>query len=74
MLLNEDLRLQKLENLELTKLVKEQNEQLNLFHNREKIAKIANSAVGEDVDKKELKQKLNQYIKLVDECISRLSA
>ena len=71
-LLKEELRLQKLENLELTKLVKEQNEQLNDFNNRDKIAKLVDRVASDEEERKELKSKINQYIRLIDECLARL--
>lgn len=67
-----ELQLQQMENFELTKLVKEQNEQLTHFHNREKITKLVDAVVSESDDKKELRSRINQYIKLIDECIARL--
>ena len=68
-----ELRQQQSENEDLLKLVKEQNEQLQNFHNQEKIAKIVEGAVGEGVDKRELKKQINQYIKKIDECIGHLN-
>ena len=53
------------------------NEQLKSFQNQDKITKIARSAVDEsaksDEGNRELKLKINEYIKEIDKCILHLS-
>lgn len=55
----------------------ELNEQLKSFQNQDKITKIARSAVDENAKSeeknRELKLKINEYIKEIDRCILHLS-
>jgi chromosome segregation ATPase len=61
------------ENLEMKKLLKAKDEQLDGFRNKITINKIAHSVTAEDGESAELKQKLSEYIKKIDLCITHLS-
>jgi hypothetical protein len=70
---NEELRIIKEENVQLHKIIHNQNEQLKSFQNQEKITKIVSSVAEEEGKNKELKLKINEYIKEIDRCIAHLS-
>ncbi len=61
------------ENGEMKKLLKSKEEQIDGFKNKVTINKIASSVTVEDDESAELKQKLSEYIKKIDLCISHLS-
>lgn len=61
------------ENGEMKNLLKAKEEQIDGFKNKVTINKIASSVTVEDDDSAELKQKLSEYIKKIDLCISHLS-
>lgn len=73
-LTKEELRLVKEENQELMDLIKEKEDIIHDFQNREKINKIVSHVADEGGEKiTELKQKINEYIKEIDRCIAHLS-
>ena len=73
-LTKEELRHVKEENQELMNLIKEKEDVIHDFQNREKINKIVSHVADEGGEKiTELKQKINEYIKEIDRCIAHLS-
>jgi hypothetical protein len=71
--LNEELKGLKLENQELKAAVKIRDEQLSNFKNQIKITKIVDSINPEDGSVSELKRKVDEYIREIDQCIAHLS-
>ena len=71
--LNEELKSLKTENQELKAAVKIRDEQLFNFKNQIKITKIAESINPEDGSISELKRKVDEYIREIDQCIAHLS-
>lgn len=74
-LTKKELRLAKEENEELMNLIKEKEDIIHDFQNREKINKIVSHVSNEGGGEKitELKQKINEYIKEIDRCVAHLS-
>jgi hypothetical protein len=71
--LNDELKSLKSENLELKSAVKVRDEQLSHFKNQIKITKIVDSIHPEDGSVSELKRKVDEYIREIDQCIAHLS-
>lgn len=71
--LNEELKGLKIENQELKSAVKVRDEQLADFKNQIKITKIVDSINPEDGSVSELKRKVDEYIREIDQCIAHLS-
>jgi hypothetical protein len=71
--LNEELKSLKKENQELKAAVKVRDEQLFNFKNQIKITKIVDSINPEDGSVSELKRKVDEYIREIDQCIAHLS-
>lgn len=71
--LKEELKSLKIENQELKSAVKVRDEQLFNFKNQIKITKIADSINPEDGSISELKKKVDEYIREIDQCIAHLS-
>ena len=71
--LKEELKSLKIENQELRSAVKVRDEQLFNFKNQIKITKIADSINPEDGSISELKRKVDEYIREIDQCIAHLS-
>jgi hypothetical protein len=71
--LNEELKSLKIENQELKAAVKIRDEQLFNFKNQIKITKIVDSINPEDGSVSELKRKVDEYIREIDQCIAHLS-
>jgi hypothetical protein len=71
--LNEELKSLKTENQELKAAVKIRDEQLFNFKNQIKITKIVDSINPEDGSVSELKRKVDEYIREIDQCIAHLS-
>ena len=71
--LKEELKSLKIENQELKSAVKVRDEQLFNFKNQIKITKIADSINPEDGSISELKKKVDDYIREIDQCIAHLS-
>ena len=61
------------ENSGLKEHLKQKDEQIGHFQNRNKISKIAEHIGAEARDTAGLKTKINQYIKEIDKCILHLS-
>ena len=63
----------KIENQELKSLLTSKDQQISDFHNKKKITTIVDSiSVGES-EATEVKNKIDDYIKEIDRCISQLS-
>ncbi len=71
--LNDQLKSIKNENHELKSAVKVRDEQLSHFKNQIKITKIVDSINPEDGSVSELKRKVDEYIREIDQCIAHLS-
>ena len=71
--LSEELKGLKKENQELKAAVKIRDEQLFNFKNQIKITKIVDSINPEDGSVSELKRKVDEYIREIDQCIAHLS-
>lgn len=71
--LKDELRSLKSENQELRSRIKVRDEQLSNFKNQIKITKIADSLNPEDEGVSELKRKVDEYIREIDQCIAHLS-
>jgi hypothetical protein len=69
----EELKGLKKENQELKAAVKVRDEQLFNFKNQIKITKIVDSINPEDGSVSELKRKVDEYIREIDQCIAHLS-
>jgi rRNA-processing protein FCF1 len=69
----EELKNLKKENQELKAAVKARDEQLSNFKNQIKITKIVDSINPEDGSVSELKRKVDEYIREIDQCIAHLS-
>lgn len=61
------------ENLNLKKIIKKQNQELNNFQNKENFNKLVTSIVVGTESATEIKKKLNKYIEDIDKCINYLS-
>lgn len=59
--------------LSLKKNLVHKDEELEHFHNKDKISKIVNGVGAEESNSSELGEMLNEYIKEVDKCIAQLS-
>jgi threonyl-tRNA synthetase len=71
--LQEEMKNLKKENQELKAAVKARDEQLSNFKNQIKITKIVDSINPEDGSVSELKRKVDEYIREIDQCIAHLS-
>jgi predicted nucleic acid-binding Zn-ribbon protein len=71
--LKEEVKSLKNENLELRESIKQRDEQLDNFTNQIKITKIVNRLNPEDGTTSELKKKVDEYIREIDQCIAHLS-
>ncbi|MFN6947010.1 MAG: hypothetical protein ACK4ND_18855 [Cytophagaceae bacterium] len=60
-------------NINLRQEVFSLNEDLKNFHNQDKISKIVSSVKDDSQNVSELKIKLNEYIKEIDNCIAHLN-
>jgi hypothetical protein len=69
----DELKNLKKENHELKAAVKARDEQLSNFKNQIKITKIVDSINPEDGSVSELKRKVDEYIREIDQCIAHLS-
>ena len=61
------------ENKKLKSLLEEQNEKLNDFQYKAKISKIVQYLAVEDLSAEELRTKIDEYIKEIDNCLAYLS-
>jgi hypothetical protein len=61
------------ENRQLEGLVKSKEKQLNDFQNKYKISTIVDRINVGDEEIREVKEKINDYIKEIDRCIHRMS-
>ncbi|MEX2232295.1 MAG: hypothetical protein WD824_09050 [Cyclobacteriaceae bacterium] len=71
--LKEEIKTLKNENHELKTAVKIRDEQIEGFHNQQKITKIVDNLHPEDGSVSELKKKVDEYIREIDKCIAHLS-
>jgi hypothetical protein len=71
--LKDELKSLKIENQELKAAVKIRDEQLFNFKNQIKITKIVDSINPENESASELKRKVDEYIREIDQCIAHLS-
>ncbi len=71
--LKEEVKSLKNENQDLRLSVKLRDEQLDNFTNQIKITKIVNRLNPEDGSTSELKKKVDEYIREIDQCIAHLS-
>ena len=71
--LKDEVKSLKNENLELKQSVRQRDEQLDNFTNQIKITKIVNRLNPEEGNGSELKKKVDEYIREIDECIAHLS-
>jgi uncharacterized coiled-coil DUF342 family protein len=71
--LKEELKALKTENNDLKSAVRARDEQLTGFHNQLKITKIVDNIHPEDGSVSELKKKVDEYIREIDQCIAHLS-
>jgi hypothetical protein len=71
--LKDELKSLKTENQELKSAIKGRDEQLYHFKNQIKITKIVDSINPEDESVSELKRKVDEYIREIDQCIAHLS-
>jgi len=61
------------QNLELKNIIENQKNTILILEERNKIIKLAESLSNSKTDIHELKKKVNEYIKEIDECIRLLS-
>lgn len=61
------------QNLELKNSIENQKKSILILEERNKIIKLAESLSNSKSDIQELKKKVNEYIKEIDECIRLLS-
>jgi predicted nucleic acid-binding Zn-ribbon protein len=71
--LKEEVKSLKNENQSLRDSVKLRDEQLDNFTNQIKITKIVNRINPEEGGNSELKKKVDEYIREIDQCIAHLS-
>jgi|SRR5690242_14388785 regulator of replication initiation timing len=71
--LKDEVKSLKTENLELRQSIKLRDDQLDNFTNQIKITKIVNRLNPEDGTSSELKKKVDEYIREIDQCIAHLS-
>ena len=71
--LKDEVKFLKNENQELRQSIKLRDEQLDNFTNQIKITKIVNRLTPEDGTTSELKKKVDEYIREIDQCIAHLS-
>jgi len=71
--LKEEVKSLKNENQELRQSIRLRDEQLDNFTNQIKITKIVNRFNPEDGSTSELKKKVDEYIREIDQCIAHLS-
>ena len=71
--LKEEVKSLKNENSELRASISQRDEQLDNFTNQIKITKIVNRLNPEDGTTSELKKKVDEYIREIDQCIAHLS-
>ena len=60
------------ENAFLKSLIKNREEEIKNFQNRDKISKIVTTLADDTHRKAELKLKINEYIREIDKCIAYL--
>lgn len=72
-MLKEELLFLKRENTELKQVIKQKDESLNSFQNQFKINKLVNTIGTGGKDTSELKEKIDDYIKEIDNCIVQLT-
>ncbi|MES2730814.1 MAG: hypothetical protein V4714_03665 [Bacteroidota bacterium] len=71
---NEELRaVVKKQGEEIKTLQKKQAEKVNHFHNQDKISKIVELTFADKDNPSGLKEKLDEYIREIDQCITLLS-
>ena len=63
----------KLENQELKSILNSKDHQLNDFQNKIKISTIVDSINVGEHEAKEVKSKINEYIREIDKCIKQLT-
>jgi chromosome segregation ATPase len=61
------------ENKKLKSLLEEKNQQLNDFQYKSKISKIVQYLAVDDLSADELRTKIDEYIKEIDNCLAYLS-
>ena len=61
------------ENLELKSLIQTKDNQINDFHNKIKISTIVDRITVGEKEVKEVKNKIDEHIKEIDNCINELS-
>ena len=71
--LKEELNALKTENQELRDVLEHKDTQINDFHNKIKISKIADNVGSGEIDSLEIKKQIDGYIKEIDRCIIHLS-
>ena len=71
--LKDEVKSLKNENLGLRENIKLRDEQLDNFTNQIKITKIVNRLNPEEGSTSELKKKVDEYIREIDQCIAHLS-
>jgi predicted nucleic acid-binding Zn-ribbon protein len=71
--LKEEVKSLKNENLTLRQSVRQRDEQLDNFTNQIKITKIVDRINPENGTGSELKKKVDEYIREIDQCIAHLS-
>lgn len=71
--LKDQVKTLKNENLALRESVRVRDEQLDNFTNQIKISKIVDRLHPEDGQPSELKKKVDEYIREIDQCIAHLS-
>ncbi len=70
----EQLRILKVENSNLTAALAGKEQQIDDFQNQNKISTIVDNIATGGEDAAELKQYINEYIREIDKCIAQLSA
>ena len=71
--LKDEVKILRTENGELRQSVRNRDEQLDNFTNQIKISKIVDRINPEDGSVSELKKKVDEYIREIDQCIAHLS-
>ena len=71
--LKDELNALKTENQELRDVLEHKDTQINDFHNKIKISKIADNVGSGEIDSLEIKKQIDGYIKEIDRCIIHLS-
>jgi len=71
--LRKDLEALREENLQLKSIIQSKDDQLDRFQNKIKISTIVDRISVGEREAKEVKDKINDYIKEIDRCINQLS-